>query len=49
MRNMQVLFGLRYSIPENWLHLRKTLRIMVFTALHLANRAETQAFATRGC
>lgn len=25
MRNMQVLFGSRYSIPESWLHLRKTL------------------------
>lgn len=24
MRNMQVLFGLRYGIPESWLHLRKT-------------------------
>lgn len=46
MRNMQVLFGSRYSIPESWLHLRKTLRMMVFTALHLTNRAEIQASPT---
>lgn len=45
MRNMQVLFGPRYGIPESWLHLRKTLQMMVFTALHLANRA----FPTSGC
>jgi len=49
MRNMQVLFGPRHGIPESWLHLKKTRRTMVFTALHLANRAEIQAFPTGGC
>lgn len=43
-RNMQVLFGPRYGIPESWLHLRKTLQMMVFTALHLANREKPRLF-----
>lgn len=45
---MQVLFGLGHGIPESWLRLRG-LWMMLFTALHLASRAGTQASPTAGC
>lgn len=44
---MQVLFGPGHSIPESWLRLRG-LRVLLFTALHLASRAGTQAAPTAG-
>lgn len=44
---MQVLFGPGHGIPESWLHLRG-LRVLLFTALHLASRAGTQAAPTAG-
>lgn len=44
---MQVLFGPGHGIPERWLRLRG-LRVLLFTALHLASRAGTQAAPTAG-
>lgn len=45
MRNIQVLFGPRYGIPESWLHLRKTLQIMDLLLSTLQTKLKSRLFS----